>query len=270
MPMQSKEIIIFGGSRGIGGALVSEFRRKGKRVIHGSRDAPEDADSCKVDLASGDGVSRLLELSKSEQALVIVTAGILGPIGRAEDTSATEWLETINVNLLGSLRVYQQCSKFFGTKAKIVFMSGGGVGGFRHQPRVLPYVVSKTALVSMVEELSREPRSSRPLVTAVAPGVFPTSFTKEIGTVDPDLSGEELRKEFSELVTKKFEISNLLGILEFIDTDQGEICDGILVSANRDFPSGIVKSVEDSRESMQSYGKMRRIDGTLFYEGELD
>lgn len=268
--MKSSDVIIVGGSRGIGGALVADLRQAGRRVIHGSRSSGESVDSCQVDLSTGNGLPDLLKLSDSDQVLVIVTAGILGPIGRVEKTSISDWQATINVNLLGAIRVYKECSEAFGSTAKIVFMSGGGVGGPKHQSRVLPYTVSKTALCAFVEEVAREPRSSRPLVTALAPGAFPTGFTSAIGQTDPDIAGTELLEEYGSMETKPFDLKNISNFLDFLESPSGEAADGRMLSANRDSFKKILDASEATKLLTNSFGRLRRIDHDLFNESSFD
>jgi 3-oxoacyl-[acyl-carrier protein] reductase len=262
--MSGSNLFVIGASEGLGKALADHYKSSGRTVFAASRNINSSVDLFEVDISTGRGLTDFLSQTTIERSLVIVTAAALGPIGKVEDVTEDDWLKLLNLNLLGPIRVYKECQKIFGTTSKIIFFSGGGVGGERHQSRVVPYVVSKSALIALIEEIGREDRITRPLVTAVAPGSFPTRFTDPVKYAPVKLTGTALKEEFTNIQRQPFDISNLVEIVNFVDSNDGEFMDGRMISAVWDRPEHIVANARLSQSLGNSYGKLRRIDEDLF------
>ena len=114
-----ENIIITGGSIGLGFETANYFVSNGADIIICSRNINELEESAKklsdrkinlsqsikflkIDVANTNEIDSLFEYSGTPDILV-TCAGIYGPIGKLEDNSWDEWEYTVRVNLIGTV-----------------------------------------------------------------------------------------------------------------------------------------------------------------------
>lgn len=256
-------VVIIGANSGIGLSLYRHYRHLGREVFavgRGRNYRPSDFElDFEVELTTGEGLTELAIRLNGIRALVIVTSAILGPKG-SRKLSPSAWIETLNVNVIGSLRVFDALTSSVSPSSKFVFFSGGGVGGNTHQQDTPAYVTSKAALVTMVEELSRVGEISDFATVAIAPGQFQTNFVNsqtdlpsKQNTFNSSTEGGEIPQD---------QLSKLIASLNFIEISQPEIISGRLISANWDNFDTFEQQV---MSDPSSFGKLRRIDKDLFH-----
>lgn len=198
-------VLVTGGSLGIGKEIARAFGELGDRLVLCARgaEALEEAatelravgvevEAVVCDVADDDSVRDLVDGAIEGQGRVDVlvnNAGIYGPIGPLADNDIEAWCRTIDVNLLGVMRVTRRVLPHMMTRGGgvILNLSGGGATG--PKPGYSAYAASKTAVVRLTEVLAHElaPHSIR--VNAIAPGFIPTRLheeTLEAGRLAPD------------------------------------------------------------------------------------
>ena len=104
-----KRMIISGGSRGLGAALVSEYRRAGYEITELSRSGCS-GDSVQVDLAQPKVAQQILEdefgriaADPCEHVLLFNNAGDVMPVGQVADKAVDTVLGNVNVNFVGAI-----------------------------------------------------------------------------------------------------------------------------------------------------------------------
>ena len=167
------------------GRAISDLRAiaaPGQHVLGESADVSEPAHVARV-------VARALEFFGSIQILVN-NAGIYGPLGRIEDIDWKEWVQAIEVNLLGSVLMCRAVIPHFRTNhyGKIVQLSGGGATN--PLPRISAYAASKAAVVRFAETIAEELRDAHVDVNAIAPGALNTRLLDEVLEAGPAAVGE--------------------------------------------------------------------------------
>ncbi len=203
MILKNKTVIITGAGGGIGGTVAKTFAKEGCNVVL-------------VDLANLDIISKELEgydcehiaikvnASKKEEVnkaidtvlkrfsridILVNTAGIQGPLGPFADNDIDKWIETIDVNLNGTVffiksvlpaMIKQGCGK-------IVNFSGGGA--FNPRPNFSAYATSKAAVVRLTETLAEELKKYNIQVNAIAPGSVNTQMLKQALEAGPEVTG---------------------------------------------------------------------------------
>ncbi len=200
--------IITGGTQGLGRAIMEEFLREGAKVafcgrsVELVRKTEEDLNASypgkvrgyKCDVGLDADVSSFVEAAQQwlggVEALVN-NAGVLGPLGPATDVSWEEWQETLNINLLGTVRM---CRALVPTmqsagRGKIINLSGGGATNGR--PRFSAYATSKAAVVRFTETLAMELADSGIEVNAIAPGLLKTRMIDDLFQAGEELAGEK-------------------------------------------------------------------------------
>ena len=207
--LEGRAAIITGASQGLGVAIARAYMAAGASVVLCARDA-EALEQRRSDLASvaGRGQSVLAfpadvtspsDVQRVVHAAVdalphldilVNNAGVHGPVGLAEDTDWDAWVQTIAVNLYGSVLMCRALLPHLKSKrsGKILQLSGGGAT--KAMPRASAYAASKAAVVRFAETLAEEVRGDGIDVNAIAPGALNTRMLDAVLDAGPDLAGE--------------------------------------------------------------------------------
>ena len=196
MKLRGQVAIVTGGGRGIGEAIALAFAREGARLIIASRTQAEldqvaaqirelggEVQAIRADVANRDDVTRLIEATLRAYGqidILVNAAGVYGPIGPMWGIEVDEWIQTMQINLVGTFMcchavVPQMIERRLG---KIVNFSGGGATA--PLPRFTAYGVSKTAIVRLTETLAEEVKEYNVQVNAVAPGAVDTRLQDQV------------------------------------------------------------------------------------------
>ena len=217
--LNSKRIIITGGSLGIGFAIAKACAGQGAEVIIAARDQGNLEDSLKkiksiseknhiaysLDVGDLKAVKVFAEWIKNEGLVVnglVNCAGIYGPIGKIPNIDMENFTQAIRINFLGT--VYM-CSVFSpllvsSTNKKIVNYSGGGAAS--PFPNYSAYASSKAAIVRFTENLSRELDDDGFDINCIAPGFVITRLHQETVGAGSEMAGpgfyENTKKQIEE------------------------------------------------------------------------
>jgi len=188
-------VVISGGSRGLGLALVDLFLERGWRVATFSRSATAELETRLATQGAGD---RLMWLAADGGAAddvrdfarhaakrwgridaLVNNAGIgsdgLLALMREEDID-----RVLDVNLRGAILLTQACVKAMIRQGSGSVVNISSVNGVRGHSGVAVYSATKAALDGMTRSLARElgPRNIR--VNSVAPGYFESEMVGEL------------------------------------------------------------------------------------------
>lgn len=190
MKLTGQVAFITGAGRGIGEAIAKAFSQAGARVALLARTASEigrvasevNSEGGSALALTGD-VSVLSHVEAAVAAalerfgqidVLVNCAGILGPIGPLVDNSPQAWVETIQVNLIGTMLCLRAVLPHMISRRKgaVVNLSGGGsVTPF---PRFSAYSASKAAVVRLTETIAGEVKEYGVRVNAISPGAVNT------------------------------------------------------------------------------------------------
>ena len=215
--LDSRTIIITGGSLGIGYAIAEKCVREGAQVIIAARNEGDLSNaliklnkisekehlSYSLDVAELKEVrefAKWCESEKIELTGLVNCAGIYGPIGKTSDSMMEDFVHTICVNFLGTV---QMCSLFAplmksDKKKKIVNLSGGGAAS--PFPHYSAYATSKIAIVRFTENLAIELSDEGIEVNAVAPGFVITRLHHETIKAGKSAAGEQFYENTKEQI----------------------------------------------------------------------
>jgi len=196
-------LIVTGGSRGIGAAIVRRAVERGYRVCIGYVSHRAAADALVEELGGlergviaveGDVADPAFAercFDRAEAALGPVTAlvnnaGITGPIGRFTETTHQTLRRTADVNLLGTLFMAQEAVRRWERAAvpgRIVNVSSvastlGAPNEYVH------YAATKAAVEAFTIGLAKEVAASGMRINAVAPGTAYTDIHAAAGEPD--------------------------------------------------------------------------------------
>lgn len=209
MKLAGRNVIITGGSQGLGRHIVEAFLAEGASVVFCARSAADVARTADelqprlrpgqrligqpCDIADPEAVARLFETARAIGPLhaVVNNAGIYGPMGPTEGIALAEWTQAWQVNVTGTLLVCQAAIRAMKPqgRGKIINISGGGATN--PMPRFAAYAATKAAVVRLTETLAEEYRADHIDVNAVAPGALHTRLTEQVLAAGPEKVGSE-------------------------------------------------------------------------------
>lgn len=265
-----RNIIVAGGTGGLGGPIVDTLLARGERVLATGRDAGRlaalDARGAlvhRLDLADPGGAASLVADfgARVGGALdgLVVAAGGLGPIGPTRAVDLPALAATLDEHLLGTLRLIQACAPLLDrapAPSVVLFSGGGATGPF---PRYSAYALAKVATVRLAENLAAEEPGWR--VNAVAPGFVATGIHAATLALDPGLVGpyyEETERRLADATPPEAAAD----LVAFLLGEEGAGVTGRLISAAWDpwrEPEG-----RDLLHGPGDFGRLRRIDGQRF------
>lgn len=189
----SKRVLITGGTRGIGKALVQRFSRDGWQVFFCYENSVEQAErlvneypnvtAVRCNVANETQVQELFQQVGKIDALVC-NAGIALPQQLLTDTSFEDYRRVMSVNMDGTFLCCQQAAKSMVTnhKGSIVTVSSmwGEIGGSCE----VAYSASKGAVIAFTKALAKELGPAGVRVNCVSPGVIETEMNGHLSEED--------------------------------------------------------------------------------------
>ncbi len=200
LQLHGKTALITGSSAGIGLATAIGFAREGAAVVLNGRDNARLESAAKqvyaevpeatVRLAAGDlataaGAAAVIA-AVPDVDILVNNAGIYGPL-RFADTPDAEWSRYFDTNVLSGVRLSRHyLDRMLGRgTGRIIFVSSDAA--LEVSDQMLPYSVTKTAVLTLARGLAQLTRGTDVTVNSVLPG--PTS-TEGLGGVLDAVSGQ--------------------------------------------------------------------------------
>jgi 3-oxoacyl-[acyl-carrier protein] reductase len=192
--LQSKNVFVTGGSRGIGKACVELFLKAGANVAFTFQSAKEEAEKIitgfngssklkcyQVDLSDADGLEKTVAsvLKDFERIDVIVNNAGIWKEAAIDEMTIEQWNEMININLTSAYLI----TKFFvpGMKknkfGRIINIAS--TAGQRGEAFHSHYAASKGGMISLTKSLASELGNFNITVNCVAPGWVITDMTTD-------------------------------------------------------------------------------------------
>ena len=190
---------------------------------------------------------------------LVTAAGILGPIGTLEKLLAADLIETIAINLVGTMLALQfALPRLRASGGRAVTFSGGG--GTSPLARYDAYAASKAAVVRLTENLAA---SGEIEVNAVAPGFVATRMHEETLRAGAEAAGQSYyERTQQQLRASGFPASEAAELVAFLLGPDAAGITGRLISAQWD-----PWREEEFRERLRTdsdLAKLRRIDDQFF------
>ena len=278
--LESKTIVITGGSLGIGFAVAQKCLEEGATVIIAARNRDNlDKALEKLKLKSSKNhksysldISNISEVRKfagwcsnnyPEIMGIVNCAGVYGPIGNLMNVDMEQFTKAININFLGT--VYM-CNLFAPllkneTRKKIVNFSGGGAA--TPFPNYSAYATSKVAIVRLTENIAIELNEYNIDVNCIAPGFVITRLHEETLMAGMEAAG----KSFYEGTKKQIESGGVppekaADLTTFLLSKQSDNITGKFISAPWD--SWQEDSFAEKLKNDKDLATLRRIDNKYF------
>ena len=197
-----KNVLITGGSRGIGKAMVELFSARGYRVAFTYKNSGQAA----TELSTKTGAMAIAADSASEaeiKAAVSAAANALGGIdilvnnagitafGMIQDISYEEWQKCLSVNLTAPFIYSREVLPLMMKNHKGRIINISSMWGLVGASCEVAYSTAKAGLIGMTKAMAKELSPSGITVNAIAPGVIETDMNAHLGEEDMRALAEE-------------------------------------------------------------------------------
>jgi NAD(P)-dependent dehydrogenase (short-subunit alcohol dehydrogenase family) len=219
--LKGRTALVTGAGSGMGRHFVQTLADNGARVICAARrkDAIESiaaeirakggqAVALELDIGNTDSVTRVFDAAEKAFGTVDLLVNNAGQIVFAPfpDISDEQWMNIMNVNLMGSMRMSREFSKRLIAKASpgsIINITS--ITGQQTKPYLSIYGSAKAALIQLTKQMAIDLLPHRIRVNSIAPGYFRTEM------VDWYFDSEAGKLEVENLPAKR------VGLLEELD-----------------------------------------------------
>jgi NAD(P)-dependent dehydrogenase (short-subunit alcohol dehydrogenase family) len=280
--LESKTIVITGGSLGIGFAVAQKCVEEGATVIIAARNKDNLSEALEklkskssknhktysLDISNLPDIKKFAEWCGDNYPEInglVNCAGVYGPIGNIMNVDMEQFTKAININFLGT--VYM-CNVFAtllknDTRKKIVNFSGGGAA--TPFPNYSAYATSKIAIVRFTENIAIELDEYNIDVNCIAPGFVITRLHDETLAAGIEAAG----KSFYEGTKKQIESGGVspekaADLTAFLLSKQADNITGKFISAPWD--PWNEKTFQDELRNNKDVAVLRRIDNKNFYK----
>ena len=193
--LENKVVIVTGGTRGIGLAIVRAFAKNGAHVIlFGSKEesvltAQEllKKENLLVDgyypnLTSEQEVTKVFEdiLAKYAKIDILINNAGISASQKIEDTSLEDFQNIMDINVLAMFNTIKCITPYFKKEKKGIILNTSSMVSIYGQSKGVGYPTSKFAVNGLTKSLARELAPYNIRVNAVAPGIIKTDMVAKL------------------------------------------------------------------------------------------
>lgn len=252
--------VVTGAGQGLGRAIAEAYAREGASLAICARSVGQIenvvGELCRISGDPGRVIGRSVDVGNESEVSAFVdevvrtfgavdvlvnNAGVYGPMGAIEEVDWQEWVQAMNINVLGSVLMCRAVLPAMKKrkKGKIIQLSGGGATN--PLPNISAYAASKAAIVRFAETLAGETQPFGIDVNCIAPGPLNTRLLDQVLEAGPDKVGAAFYKKSIEQKEKGgAPLEKGAALAVFLASSQSDGITGKLISALwdpwRDFP----------------------------------
>ncbi|NPA34116.1 MAG: 3-oxoacyl-[acyl-carrier-protein] reductase [Chlorobi bacterium] len=201
LEFKDKVVLVTGGSRGIGRAIVERFAQEGATVWFTYRSSKGEAQELEEkyagkvkgfqgDVADATAMEELVNTIVKEHGRIDV---LVNNAGIARDNLVLrmkdeEWQQVIDVNLTAAFRLIKFVLKPMLKQRSGAIVNMSSIVGLTSNPGQANYAASKAGLIALTKAVAKEVGKRNIRVNAIAPGFIETDMTASLP--------EQVKKEY--------------------------------------------------------------------------
>ncbi len=201
LEFKDKVVLVTGGSRGIGRAIVERFAQEGAIVWFTYRSSKGEAQQLEQkyegqvkgfqgDVADAEAMQNLVDTIIKEHGRIDV---LVNNAGIARDNLVLrmkdeEWQQVIDVNLTAAFRLTKFVLKPMLKQRSGAIINMSSIVGLTSNPGQANYAASKAGLIAFTKAVAKEVGKRNIRVNAIAPGFIETDMTASLP--------EQVKKEY--------------------------------------------------------------------------
>ncbi len=198
-----RNVLITGGSRGIGAAMVRRFAKNGDRVfftwLHSEEKAlalagETGAEALRADAASGAETEKAVRAAEERAGgidVLICSAGI-SLTGMIMDTTDEEYRRVMDTNVYGPFAAIRAALPGMFWRRRGCILTVSSIWGQRGASCEAVYSASKAALIALTQAAAGEAASAGVRVNCIAPGLIDTDMNRRLSETDVRDLAEEI------------------------------------------------------------------------------
>lgn len=241
--VHSKTVIVTGGAKGIGRAIVEDLAGQGYNVVINYNNSQKEAVELEKSLKNK-GFSCLIvkcDITQENEVRSMVDCvikkfgsidGLVNNAGYCKDSTFYErttqdFRDTFETNVIGTFVVSRMVGELMyrGNGGKIInIASTNGINTY--YPICIDYDASKASIISLTHNLATQ-FSPKVVVNAVAPGFIATE--SELSGMSDDFIKEEQSKIMVERIGKPEDVA---GLVSFLISDKGDFINNQVIRIN--------------------------------------
>ena len=226
-------ILVTGGSRGIGAATVKYFAEHGNRVAFVYNQNDSAADVVANECGASDFNAAEAAYMEAEKVLsgvdVLVNCAGIALISQICDTDSALWSKVINTNLTSAYAMCKAASQEMVRRKNGVIINVGSVWGRVGASCESAYSASKAGMRGLTMALAKELALSGIRVNCVEPGVIDTEMNHSLGSEALDAICEDIPLG---RLGKAEEVAELIG---FLASDKARYITGQIIGIDGGF-----------------------------------
>lgn len=214
--MSDKTVLVVGGSKGIGKAVVEKFEKLGNQVF--------SIDRSVCDITSPEQIEKYLKNIKKIDYLINNAA--INYCKKIEEISLEEWNEVINTNLTSYFFIIKKCLPKMKKGGKIVNVSSIA-GRSKSSVSGLHYVSSKAGIIGLTRQLAQEIGPKGININCVCPSQTLTPMLEKLMT-KKDI--EALEKNIP--LRRIAKVEDIVGPIVFLCSESASYIHGACIDVN--------------------------------------
>ena len=239
----NKNVLVTGGTRGIGEAISREFAKKGYHIIinyvksnkraEKLKDELESTYNIKVlpiqaDLASETEINNMVDVAIKEFGKIDVLVNNAGIVIDKEfkDRTVENWKQTLNINLIAPFVLTKLVGKeMFKHKSGAIINISSTNGLNTYYPTSVDYDASKSGLISLTYD-SAVQFAPYVRVNCIAPGWINTEMNKE-------LPEDFVKDETERILVKRFgEPEEIAKVVTFLASEEASFVNSAVIKVD--------------------------------------
>lgn len=240
--LSGKVVIVTGGSRGIGEAIVRRLASEGAKVFATYNSNPQRGESLEKELSdSGQSVRFLKADVANEQSVKELMEQVVQEAGRVDvlvnnagitrdnllmRMSADDWDAVMDTNLKGAFLCAKAICRTMMSQRRGKIINIGSIVGLSGNAGQANYSSSKAGLVGLTKSLAKELSSRNILVNCIAPGYVETEMTDKLT--------DEQRQSFLNIIPLKraAKADELAGVVAFFASEESNYITGEVLNVD--------------------------------------